>query len=214
MKTPVNQYFQEQTQWKVAMKKLRSLLADTELIEEFKWKAPCYTIDGKNVVILASLKNYCALSFFKGILLKDSKGLLVKPGKNSQSVRMFKFQSIDEVLAVEKTIIAYLKEAIALEKSGAAVANAASINLELCPELKEIFFLDKKYEQAFKSLSPGRQRGYHLFFSAAMKSATIISRIHKNKERILDGYGIHDCSCGLSKRLPSCDGSHKRLIKK
>ncbi len=207
----VDQYFKELIHWKLELKKLRELLLETELKEELKWKTPCYTYEGKNVIIVASLKNYCGLSFFKGALLKDKQNLLEKPGKNSQAVRMFQFQGIKEIKAVESSIKEYIQEAIEIEKVGLTVEKPKNLNNDYCPELAETLMNDVALRKSFEALTPGRRRGYNIFISGSKKSSIRLARIEKNRQRIMDGYGIHDCTCGLSKRLPNCDGSHKKL---
>lgn len=208
----VDQYFNELTQWRLELNRLRALLLSTELKEEFKWKTPCYTFNGKNVVIMVGLKNYCGLSFFKGVLMKDKKRVLQKPGKNSQTVKILQFQKMDEIQKTEKLIRNYIQEAIDIERAGLMVDKTKNTNIEYCPELSEMLAKDESFARAFHALTPGRKRGYNIYISGSKKPETRLARIEKNRQRIIDGYGIHDCTCGLSKRGTTCDGSHKQLM--
>lgn len=213
MKEEVDKYFEEATGWKAELSAIRQIILKLPLHEEWKWRQPCYTSEGKNIAIVGILKDCCILSFFKGAMINDKASILQLPGKNTQVARYIKFYSIDDILKNEDIIIKYLKEAIAIEKSNLkSVANEKK-DLVLIEELREFMKQDPKFKSAFESLTPGRQRGYLLFFEGAKQSTTRVKRIEKNRQRILDGYGIHDCTCGLSKRLPNCDGSHKQLQK-
>jgi uncharacterized protein YdeI (YjbR/CyaY-like superfamily) len=164
-----------------------------------------------NVALIGSFKEFVSLSFFKGVLLADSENILHKPGENSQTVRMFKFTSASEIIQQEKTIKAYIYEAIEVEKTGVKVPLSKATELIFPDELLAKFEKNSAFKEAFSTLTPGRQRGYNLFFSDSKQSNTRIARIEKYEERILKGIGINDCVCGLSKRMPRCDGSHKQL---
>ncbi|MBI1247233.1 hypothetical protein GC197_05235 [bacterium] len=209
----VDQFLKNSKQWQTELKQLRKLLLSTKLAEDFKWRAPCYTFEGSNVVILGRFKQFCSLSFFKGVLLKDPQGVLVAPGENSQSVRMFRFTNIGEIFDQEATIKAYIDEAIAIEKSGQKVESTASSNLELPEELQQMLSERPDLEEAFQSLTPGRQRAYVIHISGAKQSKTRTARIEKCIPRILSGKGLNDCVCGHSKKMPGCDGSHAKLNK-
>lgn len=211
MNPEVTEYFNKQILWKAEREFLRSLLLDCGLTEELKWKQPCYTFKNKNILILAAFKEYCSVSFFKGVLLADAHHLLVSPGENSQSVKLMKFTSLTEITKLQTTLKAYIFEALELEKLGAKVTLKPNNELTLVEELVEMLAANSQLKNAFESLTPGRQRGYNLFFSGAKQSSTRISRIEKYAKRILDGKGINDCFCGLSKKMPNCDGSHKYL---
>jgi len=189
---------------------LRQLLLSTGLEEDCKWGSPCYTLAGKNVVMLAVFKDYCSLSFFKGALLADSAQLLSKAGPNSQSMRLFKFTDLTSIKRHEKTITEYIFEAIEVEKSGIQIPKSRASE-PIPPALEQLFMEDIPFKTAFEKLTPGRQRAYLLHFNGAKQEKTTIARIAKNRQRILDGYGMNDCICGLSKRMPQCDGSHKRI---
>lgn len=211
MNSEVDKYIYLLDTWQDEVIKLRSILLNTTLDEQLKWKVPCYTYNKSNVALIGVFKDYCTISFFKGVLLKDDKKILVAPGENSQSVRMLKITSVKEINRLQNTITSYIFEAIEIEKAGLKVEFQKNNDLVLVEELKNILEQDSKLKFAFKSLTPGRQRGYNLYFSGAKQSKSRISRIEKYKSRILDGKGIHDCICGLSKRMPKCDGSHNAL---
>jgi uncharacterized protein YdeI (YjbR/CyaY-like superfamily) len=186
------------------MSQLRMILIHCGLTEEYKWKQPCYTFQKKNVAIIAAFKGYFALSFFQGALLKDHTGVLIQPGDNSQAARQIRFENVREIIKLEPLVRKYVQEAKALVEEGAQID---------FKEKTELVFPDDNPEikAAFYALTPGRQRGYNLHFSAPKQSATKISRIESSIPRILKGKGFHDCICGKSKRMPTCDGSHKYL---
>lgn len=211
MNTAVDTFMQSAKQWKVELELLRSILLDCGLTEEYKWKQPCYSFKGKNIIIIGGFKECAFISFLKGALLQDEMGLLSKPGENSQSTRMIKFATAEEIVDLSATIKACIFEAIEIEKSGQKVELTQSKNLDLTEELIEKLNSDSSFKTAFESLTPGRQRAYHIYFSGAKQSKTRIDRIEKYTQRILDGFGFHDCVCGLSKRGGTCDGSHKQL---
>ena len=210
MNPQVDQYIINNTRWKNEIILLRSIILECELTEELKWKTPCYSFESNNILLINSLKNYCAIGFFKGVLLNDATNLLVAPGENSNYVRMFKFTNIEKIKNLKIEIQNYIYEAIEIERAGLRVEKQKS-KLELPAELIQILNFDIALSDAFYALSPGRQRGYSLHFSSAKQSKTRISRIEKCIPKILNGYGFHDCTCGLSKRKPTCDGSHKIL---
>lgn len=211
MSADLDQFFESVKYGKESLILLRKLLNQTKLLEEHKWKQPCYTYNGKNVIILAGLKDHVVISFFKGTLLKDKSKLLEKPGDNTQSARIIRFYTLDEVKRLTPQIKAFIKEAIEIEARGKKLERDESVKIEMPNELIDQFKKDKQFEEAYKQLTPGRQRAYLLFFSAAKQAETRITRIKKHKDRILKGYGFNDCICGLSKRMPNCDGSHKQI---
>lgn len=177
--------------WHEPMEHVRMILLDIGLKEDYKWSQPCYTFENKNLVILSAFKNYGVLSFFKGALLKDPHKILKKPGENSQAGRMIQFTSVQEVLDMEPIIRAYIKEAIEVEKAGLKVAFKK--DPEPVPEeLQNKFDADPAFKAAFESLTPGRQRGYILYFAAAKQPKTREARIEKYVEKILSGKGFHD----------------------
>jgi len=190
---------------------LRKTLLSSALTEEYKWKQPCYTLNGKNVIILAGLKDHVIISFFKGALLSNENAILQKAGENSQAARIIRLYTLDEAKSHLTFIKASIKAAIEIEKKGVKVEKDESAEIEIPVELQEVFKKDADYKKAFFKLTPGRQRAYLIFFTGAKQSETRYSRIEKFRKRILDRYGFNDCVCGLSKRKPSCDGSHKQI---
>lgn len=187
----VDGYFRRAEQWQPELTQLRRLILSAELTEELKWGKPCYTFQKSNVVILIPLKESCALMFCKGALLKDARGILVKPGASSQAGRWVKFTSAREIAKLEPTLRAYIAEAIEVEKAGLKVEykrNPEPIPQELQNKLKALPAL----KSAFEALTPGRQRGYILYFSAAKQSKTREARIEKWLPQILKGKGMND----------------------
>lgn len=193
------------------MAELRTILLDCDLTEEWKWRSPCYTFQGSNIAIIGGFKTHCVLSFFKGALLQDPEGILEKPGENSQAARVIRFTRKREIQEKESSLQAYIFEAIEVEKAGLSIDFKEKNELVLVEELLHKFEELPAFKTAFEALTPGRQRGYNLFFSAGKQSQTRTSRIEKYLQRILDGKGINDCVCGLSSKMPSCDGSHKYI---
>lgn len=198
-----------QSQWSAELEILRAIMLDCGLTEAFKWGVPCYTFQDSNVILLGELKGCCTLSFVKGALLRDEKGILIKPGENSQSARYLRFTNQQEIIQLEPDIKAYVFEAIEAEKAGLKVALKSNDDLEFTPELLQRMAENPDLKAAFYALTPGRRRGYHLYFSDAKEPKTRLARIDKYTPRILNGKGFHDCVCGLSKKMPTCDGSHK-----
>lgn len=204
-------YFSNLGLFKPILNNLRNILLSCGLIEEVKWKVPCYTYKGKNIVVLGEFKDNCTLSFFKGSLLQDSDGFLTKPGENSNVFRIIRFKSMDDFINVEPFLKAYIFEAIEIEKSGAKLPSIDIATMEIPDELTQNFKRNEQFKKAFESLTPGRQRAYIMFFSAAKNAQTRLDRIEKFKNQIMDGKGMNDCTCGLSRKMPACDGSHKIL---
>lgn len=210
MNPEVDKHIAAAKKWQAEMDELRRILLDLGLEEHYKWKQPCYMYMNTNLFIIGGFKAYCALSFFNGSLLKDLEGILEAPGENSQASRLIKFTSAEDILKLEPVIRSYVKEAMDLTETGAKVVfkkKQDPIPEEFQAALEENDTLKK----AFESLTPGRQRGYLLFFAGAKQSATRSARVEKYRQRILDGIGINDCICGFSKRMPTCDGSHKYI---
>jgi uncharacterized protein YdeI (YjbR/CyaY-like superfamily) len=178
--------------WTKELTRLRSIVLGCDLVEEVKWGVPCYTFDKHNVVIISALRECCTLSFFKGALLADAHGVLEKPGENSQAARLFRLTSVREIAAREPIIKQYIREAIELEKAGAKVEFTAKSKLTFPAELEMKFDALPALRAAFAALTPGRQRGYVLYFSGAKQSKTRESRIEKCIPAILEGRGLHD----------------------
>ena len=213
MNPEVDKYFENLNKWREELSKLRHLILDCGLAEDFKWMHPCYTYQSKNILLIHGFKQYCALLFIKGALLNDSENILIQQTENTQSARQIRFINSSEIENLQTTIKAYIYEAIEVEKAGLKVKKKSTSDFIVVEELKQIFDECPKFEEAFNKLTPGRQRGYLLHFAKPKQSNTRTSQIEKNITRIYDGYGLHDCTCGLSKRMPNCDGSHKQLNK-
>jgi len=209
MNPQVDEYLDRLQKWPEELEALRSIVLECMLTETIKWGVPCYTYQDANMLILGSFKEYCCISFFKGILLSDPHSLLTSPGENSQSVKMVKFTNLQEIVKLKPILKEYIYEAIEVENMGLKVETKKLSDLVFAEELIQVLSDDAVFKSAFESLTPGRQRAYNLFFTAAKQPATRFSRIEKYRQQILDGKGINDCTCGLSKRMPSCDGSHK-----
>lgn len=213
MNKEVDKYLNGLEKWQDELKNLREIIVACGLEEDFKWMHPSYSHNGKNIVLIHEFKNYCAILFQKGVLLKDSKNILVQQTENTQSARQIRFTNTEQITKLEKTIKEYIKEAVAIEKSGKKVVMEKVSDYETPEELEQKFAENPNFEKAFKKLTAGRQKGYLLHFSEPKQTKTKISRIENNIQRIMDGYGLNDCICGLSKRKPNCDGSHKQLEK-
>ena len=209
MNVTVDDFISNATQWQSETAQLRTICLDCQLEESIKWKKPCYSFQGNNIVLIQGFKEYCALLFFKGAMLQDAQGLLSKQGENSQSARIIRITSVNEIAEQAATIKAYIYEAIEVEKAGLAVTFKSNTELVFPTELLEILDADPIFKTAFESLTPGRQRAYNMFFSEPKQSKTKISRIENSKHKILQGKCMNDCVCGLSKKMPYCDGSHK-----
>lgn len=210
MKDPnVDEFIQSADKWAAEMAFLRRILLDCLMVETFKWKTPVYRMGTKNLIAISSLKDHCALNFFTGALLQDEDKLLIKPGEHTQLGRWMKFSSVEEILTKEDLIKAYILEAIEVEKLGLKMEKPAEIPHP--EELTAIFDKKPLLKTAFDKLTPGRQRAYLRFFTDGKQSETRTSRIEKNEKYILKGIGITDCVCGLTKRKPSCDGSHRAI---
>lgn len=205
----IDAYFDNLEQWQTEIRQFRALALSCGLMEELKWGVPCYTHQGKNILILGTFKQYCTMSFFKGALLQDSERLLSLPGPNSQSVRMMKITESGDIGHLTATLKAYIFEAIALEEAGEKVDLRNNNDITWVEELQHKIDTMPAFKLAFEALTPGRQRAYNMFFEAAKQSKTRGQRIEKFTPRIMKGFGMNDCVCGLSKRMPSCDGSHR-----
>ena len=177
--------------WEAEIAEMQRLLAGFPLKEECKWGKPTYTLDGKNVVILQGFKEYFALGFFQGALLKDPKKLLVQLGQ-VQAGRVMKFTSAQEIASKAATIKAYVREAIAVEKAGLRVEKKKTQDFAVPEELKAKFRSDPRFKKAFEALTPGRQRGYLYHFAGAKQSATRAARIDKAMPAIFEGRGFLD----------------------
>lgn len=192
MNTNVNFYFDKAGKWREAIESLREIVLETGLSEVLKWGAPCYTLDGKNIVLIHVFKDYCALLFFKGAIMNDPAGLLVQQTKNVQSVRQIRFTDVNEVKKLAKKIQACIREAIRVEESGIKMPLKTTREFDMPDEFKEALRETKGLKKAFESLTPGRQRAYLLYFSQAKQSATRYTRVKKFIPIILAGKGLDD----------------------
>jgi uncharacterized protein YdeI (YjbR/CyaY-like superfamily) len=195
-KTPTNPmvdaFVKQETAWPEATKKLRALALAFPLVEELKWGKPCYSYEGHNVVIIQGFKEYCALMFCKGALLKDPHHLLVKPGENTQAARQARFTHAREITPLAAILKEYIREAIAAEKSGLQVTYKKITDHAIPEEFQTVLQKNRAAKAAYESLTPGRQRAYLLYFSAAKQSATRTARIEKCLPKILKGEGLND----------------------
>ncbi|NYE59582.1 uncharacterized protein YdeI (YjbR/CyaY-like superfamily) [Duganella sp. 1224] len=178
--------------WQAEFDALRVIVLDCGLDEQVKWGQPCFTLDGQNVVLIHGFKEYCALLFFKGALMKDPKNILIQQTENVQAARQIRFTALADITRLEKTLKAYIKDAIALEKSGAKVAFKKTAEFSFPEELERKMDELPALRTAFEGLTPGRQRAYLLHFSSAKQATTRESRIEKCVQRILDGKGLDD----------------------
>lgn len=192
MNPKVDFYFNKAKKWREEFEKLRVIVLDCGLTEELKWGNPCYTLEKSNIVLIHGFKEYCALLFFKGVLLKDVKDILVQQTENVQAARQMRFTNILEIIKMEPTVKAYIKEAIKVEKAGLKVALKETKEFKMPVEFKNVLDDNPHLKTAFYGLTPGRQRGYLLYFSAAKQSKTRESRIEKCMQQILDGKGLDD----------------------
>jgi uncharacterized protein YdeI (YjbR/CyaY-like superfamily) len=192
MDPKVNWFFAKAGDWQEATEKLRAIALDCQLTEELKWGCPCYTLNGTNVVLIHHFKDYCALLFMKGALLKDDHGLLVQQTKNVQSARQLRFTSARQVTQQQRIVKAYIHEAMAVEQAGLKVVMKDTQQFDMPEEFAAKLKAMPALKKAFTALTPGRQRGYLLHFSSAKQAKTREARIEKNIERILEGKGIDD----------------------
>jgi uncharacterized protein YdeI (YjbR/CyaY-like superfamily) len=192
MNPKVNAFLRSQKKWRAEFEKLRDILLDCDLTEELKWGQPCYTLDGKNIILMHGFKEYCAVLFPKGALLKDAKNILIQQTENVQAARQVRFTKLQEVTKLEKTLKAYVREAIEVERAGLKVPFKKTEDYEMPEELKSRLQGDPALKRAFFALTPGRQRGYIYFFSQAKQSKTREARVEKFVPKILDGLGMDD----------------------
>lgn len=192
MNPSVEFYFTKAKTWQKELEQLRSIVLDCGLTEELKWGCPCYTFEKKNIVLIHVFKEYCAYLFFKGALLNDANSILVQQTKNVQSARQVRFINVREIVKLERILKAYIYEAIEVEKAGLKVDLKQKAELEFPEEFQKKLKENPRLKTAFNALTPGRQRAYNLYFSAAKQSKTRESRIEKYIPQILKGKGIND----------------------
>lgn len=191
MNPNIDDHINQSKQWNDELNALRTIILDCELTESLKWGKPCYTFQGKNIVIIQGFKNYFALLFFKGGIMKDPHHLLLKMGENTQAGRQLRFENVQDIVDKKQIVKDYIFEAIEIEERGEKVEikkEATPIPEEFQIKLNE----NPKLKNAFESLTPGRQRGYLFYFSSPKQSKTRESRIEKSIQNILDGQGIND----------------------
>jgi uncharacterized protein YdeI (YjbR/CyaY-like superfamily) len=192
MNPKVDGYLSKAKKWQEEMEKLRLIILDCQLTEELKWGKPCYTFQQTNIVLIVGFKEYCALIFCKGALLNDAHGLLIKPGENTQAGRQIRFTNGREIVEMKSILKGYIFEAIEAEKAGLQVNYKKHTELIFPEEFQNKLDQIPALKTAFKALTPGRQRAYHLYFSAAKQSKTRESRVEKCMPRILQGKGLDD----------------------
>ncbi|MGM0836348.1 MAG: YdeI/OmpD-associated family protein [Bacillota bacterium] len=188
----VDEFIRKAKTWKQEYEWLRSIVLDSELNEDFKWMHPCYTLEGKNVVLIHGFKEYCALLFHKGSLLKDTHGILIQQTENVQAARQIRFTNVEDILAMENILKDYINEAIGVEKAGLEVELKKTAEYIIPEELQMKFEELPALKTAFEALTPGRQRAYILHFSKPKQSKTRTSRVEKYLVQILDGKGLND----------------------
>ncbi len=192
MNPGVDFYFTKAKQWQEEIGKLRTIVLNCGLMEELKWGVPCYTYQESNIVLIHVFKGYCALLFFKGALLKDTDGILIQQTKNVQAARQVRFVTVREIVEMKTTLKEYIHEAIEVEKAGLKVNLKKTAEYIIPEEFQSRLNVDPEVRTAFKSLTPGRQRAYILYFSAPKQSKTRESRIEKSLRKILNGKGLDD----------------------
>jgi uncharacterized protein YdeI (YjbR/CyaY-like superfamily) len=191
MNPKVDAYISEERRWRKESERLRLISLGCGLTEALKWGKPCYTYQGSNVVLIQGFNEYCALMFFKGALLKDPKGILKRIGEHTQAARQARFTNVRDVVEMEPTLEAYINEAVEAERAGLKVV--LNKNPRPVPdEFRKRLDAEPALKSAFYALTPGRQRGYIYYFSAAKQSKTRESRIEKCRRKILAGKGLDD----------------------
>lgn len=193
MDTQAEQFFEKAKKWNEEFNLLREIVSENKSIEEdYKWMHPCYTFEGKNIVLIHGFREYCALLFHKGALLKDPNGILIQQTENVQSARQIRFTNTEQIVKLKSIIKDYINEAVEIEKSGKKIAMKKVTDYPLPEEFKKALDEDKTFKKAFYSLTLGRQKGYLFYFNQAKQSKTRESRIEKYYQQILCGKGIND----------------------
>jgi uncharacterized protein YdeI (YjbR/CyaY-like superfamily) len=192
MNPKVDSFLRARKTWGKEFTKLREIILACDLAEDLKWGQPCYSLGGKNIILMHGFKEYCAVLFPKGALLKDPKGILIQQTKNVQAARQIRFTTLDEVRKTEKTLKAYIREAIEVEKRGLRVPFKRTKDFEMPIEFENKLDASAALKAAFEALTPGRQRGYLLYFTQAKQAKTREARVEKCIPRILDGMGLDD----------------------
>lgn len=192
MNPKVDEYLSKATKWKEEYEKLRDIVLECELTEEFKWMHPCYTFEEKNIVLIHGFKDYCALLFHKGALLQDAHGILIQQTENVQAARQIRFTNLQEIVEMETLLKAYIYEAIEVEKAGLEVSFKKHTEFIIPEEFQNKLDEIPALKTAFEALTPGRQRAYILYFSEPKQAKTRESRVEKCMQQILSGKGLRD----------------------
>jgi len=192
MNPKVDWFFNKAGKWQQEFGKLRNVILDCGLTEELKWGCPCYTFEKRNIVLMHGFKEYCALLFFKGALLKDARGILIQQTKNVQSARQIRFTNVREIAKLKPILKAYIHEAIEVEQAGLKVNFKKTSDFKLPEEFQKRLDEMPALQKAFKALTPGRQRAYIFYFSQPKQSRTREARVEKSTPQILNGKGLND----------------------
>lgn len=192
MNPKVDEFLNRAGKWQKEFETLRKIILACGLEEEFKWGNPCYTFEGNNIVLVHGFKDYCAVLFFKGALLKNPKGILIRQSENVQATRQVRFTNVQEITRLQKTLKDYIYESIEVEKAGLKVPLKKSSEYPVAEEFQKKLDKNPSLKKAFDALTPGRQRAYLLYFSAAKQSKTREERVKKCMKLILDGKGLDD----------------------
>lgn len=192
MNPKVDRFLRETDKCGKEFRKLRAVIRACGLTEELKWGVPCYTEQNKNVVVMHGFKKYCALLFFKGVLMRDPEGILIQQTKNVQAARQIRFTNVREVTGMETILKAYISEAVEVERAGLKVRLKPTSEYRIPREFRRRLAEVPGLKRAFRALTPGRQRGYIFYFSQPKRSKTRAGRVEKSVRRILDGKGLND----------------------
>jgi uncharacterized protein YdeI (YjbR/CyaY-like superfamily) len=192
MNPKVDWFFNKAGKWQKEFEQLRTIANGCDLVEELKWGQPCYTFEKKNIVLIHGLKEYCAVLFFKGTLLKDPNGILIQQTENVQAARQVRFTNVQEIVKMKSILKKYIYEAIEVEEAGLSVNFKKTKEFKMPEEFQNKLDAIPAFKKAFYALTPGRQRAYMLHFSSAKQSKTRESRVEKSMQQILDGKGLDD----------------------
>jgi uncharacterized protein YdeI (YjbR/CyaY-like superfamily) len=192
MNLKVDFYFHKADKWQEELEQLRRIVLDCELTEELKWGVPTYQLNKRNIVLIHVFKEYCALLLFKGVLLNDAEGILIRQTENVQSARQIRFTNVGQILEQEAILKSYIYEAVEVEKAGLKVEFKKTEAFEMPEELQLQLDENEDLKMAFEALTPGRQRAYKLYFAAPKQAKTRVSRIEKSRAQILAGKGLNE----------------------
>jgi len=188
----IDAFLSKAKKWQSELEKLRMIILDCGLTEELKWGQPCYTFEKRNIVLIHGFKEYCAILFIKGVLLKDTDGILIRQTDNVQAGRQIRFTNVREIVKMEPVLKAYIYEAIEVEKTGSKIQLKKTSEYPIPEEFQHKLDTIPALKTAFEALTPGRQRAYLFYFSAPKQSKTRVSRIEKNMQQIRSGKGLND----------------------